>query len=90
AWPVGLLACATWIAAAALFRYSSLAALLALAASVGYAWWLADPQRGELAIFIAVLVWLRHLANIRRLATGNEPRIGRGGPPADAKADAKG
>lgn len=90
AWPVGLLACATWIAAAALFRYSSLAALLALAASVGYAWWLADPQRGELAIFIAVLVWLRHLANIRRLAAGSEPKIGRGGPPADAKADAKG
>src|SRR5690606_8610973 len=31
AWPVGLLACATWLVVATLFRYSSLAALAALA-----------------------------------------------------------
>ncbi|MHA1114049.1 MAG: glycerol-3-phosphate acyltransferase, partial [Alphaproteobacteria bacterium] len=30
AWPVGSLACATWLTVAALFRYSSLAALAAL------------------------------------------------------------
>ena len=33
AWPVGLAACATWLLVAAVFRISSLAALLALAAS---------------------------------------------------------
>lgn len=72
---VGALACATWLLAAALFRYSSLSALLALAASPLYMWWLADPQRTEFAIAMAVLVWIRHWQNIKRLATGVETKI---------------
>jgi len=77
AWPVGLGACGTWLATAAVFRYSSLAALVALAASPAFAWWFADPQTMELAGFTAVLVWLRHWQNIARLAQGQEPKIGR-------------
>jgi glycerol-3-phosphate acyltransferase PlsY len=77
AWPVGLAACGTWLAIAAIFRYSSLAALVALAASPAYAVWLADPQIMELAGFTAVLVWLRHWQNIVRLLRGREPKIGR-------------
>ena len=76
AFPAGALACATWVAVAALTRYSSLAALIALAAAPAYAWWLVDFQRMELAAFIAVVVWIRHVANIRRLLRGEEPRIG--------------
>jgi acyl phosphate:glycerol-3-phosphate acyltransferase len=72
---VGGLACATWLLAAALFRYSSLSALLALAAAPLYMWWLADPQRTEFAIAMAILVWIRHWQNIRRLMTGTESRI---------------
>ena len=30
-----------------------------------------------LALLLAVLVWLRHAANIRRLRDGTEPRIGK-------------
>lgn len=75
AWPVGLLACASWLAVAALFRYSSLAALAALALAPVYAWYLADPQRMQLALFIAFLVWLRHKTNIVRLLRGQESRI---------------
>jgi glycerol-3-phosphate acyltransferase PlsY len=29
-------------------------------------------------LFLAALVWLRHHANIRRLLTGQEPKIGGG------------
>jgi|SRR5512145_2903191 acyl phosphate:glycerol-3-phosphate acyltransferase len=75
-WPVGVLAMATWLAVAALARISSLAALVALAASPVYAWFLADPQRAQLAAFLAIVVWLRHHENIRRILKGEEPRIG--------------
>ena len=74
-WEAGLLACLTWLAAAAAFRYSSLAALAALAAAPVYMWYLADLQRTEFAAFLAVLVFVRHHANVRRLLKGEEPRI---------------
>ena len=76
AWPVGALVCLTWLAVAFLFRYSSLAAIVSIAASPLYAWWLAGPQKAQLAAFVAVLVILRHAGNIRRLLTGTESRIG--------------
>ena len=74
-WEAGLLACLTWLAAAAAFRCSSLAALAALAAAPVYMWYLADLQRTEFAAFLAVLVFVRHHANIRRLLKGEESRI---------------
>ena len=76
AWPAGLATCATWLVIALLFRYSSLAALASLLLAPLYAWQLADPQQAQLAGFIALLVWLRHLANIRRLLRGEEAKIG--------------
>ncbi len=76
-WPVGLACCVTWLVVAALFRYSSLAALLATGLAPLYAYLLADWQRMELAAAMAVLVWLRHHQNIRRLLGGEEPKIGR-------------
>jgi acyl phosphate:glycerol-3-phosphate acyltransferase len=82
AWPVGLIVCAVWLAAALLFRYSSLAALLAAAAAPVAAWVLDGRQIAAMALFLALLVWLRHHANIRRLLAGQEPRIGKGKAPA--------
>ncbi len=76
AWPVGILACLTWLATAALFRFSSLAALVAAALAPVYAYFLADQQRLEFAAFLALLIFVRHHANIRRLLKGEEPRIG--------------
>jgi acyl phosphate:glycerol-3-phosphate acyltransferase len=76
-WPVGLAACATWIATAALFRFSSLAALVAVAATPFYAWFFADPQRAEFAAALAIVIWLKHAGNIKRLLTGQESRIGK-------------
>ena len=76
-WRIGLIACAVWLLAAFLFRYSSLAAMLAFAAAPVAAWLIATRQLAAVALFLAVLVWLRHHQNIRRLLTGQEPRIGK-------------
>ena len=83
AWPVGTLACLTWLAVAFGFRYASLASLAAMALAPLYAVFLAYPQQAELAAFIAVVTVLRHHANIRRLVKGTESKIalGKGGAP---------
>ena len=76
AWPVGLLACLTWIAVAAIFRYSSLAALTAAALTPAYAYLFHDIWHVELASFCAIFVFIRHRENIQRLLNREEPRIG--------------
>ena len=77
-WPVGLFVGATWVVTALLFRYSSLAALAGSASAPLFAWWLADLQTIEFAVFVAALVWFRHIGNLRRLLRGEEPKIGAG------------
>jgi acyl phosphate:glycerol-3-phosphate acyltransferase len=77
AWPVGLLACATWLATAGLVRISSLASLAAVGLAPFFAWALADSGTVKLSLVVAVLVYARHHANIRRLLAGTEPKIGR-------------
>lgn len=77
AWPAGLAACATWLAVAAAFRYSSLAALVALAAAPVYAWLWATPAHVAVFAALAVLAWVRHHENIRRLLKGEESKIGK-------------
>jgi glycerol-3-phosphate acyltransferase PlsY len=76
AWPVGLAACATWLAVAAVARISSLSALVSFAAAPLYALAFADRWTVAAAVAIAALVYLRHAGNIRRLLAGTEPRIG--------------
>jgi glycerol-3-phosphate acyltransferase PlsY len=77
AWQVGLAACVTWLVVAAMFRYSSLSALIAIAASPLYAWlFLSDLQMVQFTAILAVLVWAKHHQNIRRLLTGRETKIG--------------
>ena len=65
AWPVGLAACGTWLAVAAILRYSSLAALVALALSPFYALIWSDAWVTVTALILAVLAILRHRANIQ-------------------------
>jgi acyl phosphate:glycerol-3-phosphate acyltransferase len=76
AWPVGLAAGATWIAAAFLLRISSLGALTAALLAPIYALLLGRPVIAALAAFMGVLIYIRHAANIRRLLKGEEPKIG--------------
>ncbi len=77
AWPVGLAACATWLATAALARISSLAALVAAVLTPLWAVLLGIPQTTVLCIALAVLILIRHKDNILRILAGTEPRIGR-------------
>ena len=77
-WPIGLFACLTWLAIAALFRISSLSALVASALAPVAAPFLGYGQGVALLVIIAVLVWYKHGTNIRRIADGTEPRIGKG------------
>jgi glycerol-3-phosphate acyltransferase PlsY len=80
-WPVGIVAGLTWIAMALLFRISSLAGLTAAAFSPLFVY-AVDPggegkiERVYLAMFMALLIFIRHHENIRRLLRGEEPRIG--------------
>ena len=76
-WPLGLIACATWALTAAVTRISSLSALLAAALAPVFAWALGRPDIAAVAAFMAVLIFIRHHANITRLMAGTEPRIGR-------------
>jgi acyl phosphate:glycerol-3-phosphate acyltransferase len=75
-WPVGVAACAVWLIVAAVARFSSLAALAAFASAPLAALVVENFALVKLAFTIAVLVFVRHQANIRRLIAGTEPRIG--------------
>ena len=77
AWPVGLATGAVWLLVAALARISSLAGLAAFAATPVLAALLADARMVWLTLAMAVLIFIRHHENIRRLLAGTEPRIGR-------------
>ena len=82
-WPLGLMAGAIWILTAFVFRISSLSALTAAAAAPLLALlplaMLGLPASTPiivLAVFTALLIYVRHSANIARLLKGTEPRIG--------------
>jgi glycerol-3-phosphate acyltransferase PlsY len=77
AWPVGIAACLTWLVTARLMKISSLSALTAAALSPFYALGFQRPLPTVLlAAVLAVLIFVRHHENIRRLLNGTEPRIG--------------
>ena len=75
AWPVALAAALVWLAATLLFRYSSLASLVAAVVGAALAPFLADSMTATVIAGIALLIILRHHANIRRLLAGTESRI---------------
>ncbi len=75
-WALGAAFVVTWLLTAALFRYSSLAALTAAVLTPVYAWLLL-PERiyvVALAGLAGALMW-RHRSNIRNLIRGQEEKI---------------
>lgn len=82
-WPVGLAFGATWLTVAALFRMSSLAALVATLATPAIAYFTIPNQNAWIVTgLLALLIYWRHRANIQRILAGTEPKIG-----AKKKAD---
>lgn len=76
AWPVGVAACLTWLAGAAVTRMSSASALLSALAAPIWAMMLGAPQIVALTIALTAIVFWRHSENIARLRAGTEPKIG--------------
>jgi glycerol-3-phosphate acyltransferase PlsY len=70
--------CIIWAALAAAARYSSLAALIASAATPAILWWKGDLPQAQLFLLLSVLLWFMHRANIARLLRGTEGKIGKG------------
>lgn len=77
-WQSGLAILAVWLAVAGATRISSVAGMASIIASPVAIWVVtSDPQYAGVMILVAFLVVARHHANIRRIVTGKEPRIGR-------------
>jgi glycerol-3-phosphate acyltransferase PlsY len=76
AWPIGLLFCLIWLATAALTRYSSLAALVASAATPIALWLSGWPPAALLFAVLTLLLFTRHRENMARLLSGTEGKIG--------------
>jgi glycerol-3-phosphate acyltransferase PlsY len=79
---LGLLVLAIWLVVAFVFRYSSLAALVAaMAAPLVYmlginGWWKVEGPVLMAVVLMSMLLLWRHRENIRRLLAGEEGRIG--------------
>jgi glycerol-3-phosphate acyltransferase PlsY len=70
---------AIWLAVAFVTRYSSLAALIASAATPVVLWSVGERQMAEVTVLLAVLLWWKHRENIQRLVARTEGKIGQKG-----------
>ena len=75
-WIAVVIFAAIWAAIAAVTRYSSLAGLLACAATPAVLWSLGLATAALLFFVLALLVFIMHRANIARLIAGTESKIG--------------
>jgi glycerol-3-phosphate acyltransferase PlsY len=74
---LGLLFAFVWLSTAYLTRYSSLAALLAVAASATVGFLILSPFIAKIAALVLCgIIWVQHHANIGRLLSGAETKIG--------------
>lgn len=77
---------AIWLGVAWATRYSSLAALMASAATPLMLWALSSSRLAALGLLLSALLWWKHRDNIVRLLGGREGRIGAGSAPAEPDA----
>ena len=75
-WPVGLFTMGIWMTMAAVFRYSSLAALTAiLLTPLGFLWLKPDMPIIIAMLIMTVILYWRHRSNIANLLNGKEGKI---------------
>lgn len=75
---VGAASCAVWLITALITRYSSLSALIAIAAAPFVAhFFVKDPNLTGMCGIVATLVFFKHRENVKRLMKGEEPKIGK-------------
>lgn len=90
-WPMFVIAALIWVGMAAIFRYSSLSALTASAATpIVLYFGFAQVQMAEMFVILSILLWAKHHENIGRLLKGQESKIGSKSKPAaepEAPAD---
>src|ERR1700710_3027688 len=75
-WPAAVVFCVLWLATAATSRYSSLSALVASFITPIFLWWFGHLALASLFAVLTLLLFYAHRANIKRLQTGTEGRIG--------------
>ncbi|SFI68874.1 glycerol-3-phosphate 1-O-acyltransferase PlsY [Aerobium aerolatum] len=75
-WKAALVFAAAWLAVAFLSRYSSLAALVATAVSPLVLYIVGLPDFALALLALTALVYIKHAANITRLVSGKESKIG--------------
>jgi glycerol-3-phosphate acyltransferase PlsY len=75
-WPVALSFGIVWIVVAGLFRYSSLAGLIATLVTPALLWVFVRGNADWVFAILTVLIWVMHRSNISRLLAGTETKIG--------------
>jgi len=75
---MGVALVVTWLATAVVFRYSSLASIVAALLTPLFVWWLVPgaPFMYAVLVMTALLLW-RHRSNVEKLIAGQEGKIGR-------------
>lgn len=73
----GLIACGIWLATAAIFRYSSLAALLVAGWTPVAMAFTTDGRAFLLGVVLGLLIYARHIENVKRIKAGTESKIGK-------------
>ncbi|NVJ98433.1 MAG: glycerol-3-phosphate 1-O-acyltransferase PlsY [Alphaproteobacteria bacterium] len=74
---LGLTCGIIWVAMAAVFRISSLSALVASLLAPLVSFYLVGPESWIFIAFMTLVIYIRHRENIARLMKGEEPKIGK-------------
>jgi len=74
-WPAGILICLTWVLTAFISRVSSLSALISSLSSILWVWILGVPSAVFVMTVLTILIWFRHIENIKRIIKNTEPKI---------------